>query len=189
MHPSTIRYSRGRLIDDGDPCHSSFIRKRFTMKKQMFNMTLILGAAVFMTGCASVQRGTPTAAATVNVNLARADYTVIGPVKGTSTLESYVLGAVKVIDGDKMIILGFKTFEDQYALLQDPVLPILQMLTLGMSGGPTAEDRAYYKALAATPDADVVVPKSYTKQNSGVPLLATKTEVTFTGKALKLKAD
>ncbi len=104
-------------------------------------------------------------------------------------MQSYVLGLVKIIDGDKLILLGMKTFEDQYAFLQDPGLPILQVLTLGLSGGPTAEDRAYYKALAATPDADVVIPKAYVKQISGIPLLASMKEVTFTGKAVKIKAD
>lgn len=153
-------------------------------------LVLSVGALVLLsTGCASVQRGTPIAATEVSVNLARTDYTVLGSVKGTSTMESYVLGLVRIIDGDKFIILGMKTFEDQYAFQQDPGLPILQFLTLGLSGGPTAEDRAYYKALAATPDADVVVPKAYVKQSSGIPLIASMKEVTFTGKALKFRAD
>ncbi|MEI7899874.1 MAG: hypothetical protein WCK89_06450 [bacterium] len=153
-------------------------------------LALTIGTlALLSTGCASVQRGSPIASTEVSVNLARTDYTVIGPVKGTSTMQSYVLGLVKIIDGDKLILLGMKTFEDQYAFLQDPGLPILQVLTLGLSGGPTAEDRAYYKALAATPDADVVIPKAYVKQISGIPLLASMKEVTFTGKAVKIKAD
>ena len=144
--------------------------------------------ALFSAGCASVQRGTPVAGAEVNVNLARQDYTVIGPVKGTSTLESYVLGLIKIVDGDKVIILNLKTFEDQYALLQAPDSPFA-ILFSALTGSATAEDRAYYKALAATPDADVVIPKAYTKQVSGIPLLASMKEVTFTGKAVKIKAD
>ena len=158
--------------------------------RSLHTLAITLGAlALLSTGCASVQRGAPLAGTDVNVNLSRSDYTVLGPVKGTSTLQSYLLGLIKVVDGDKIIFLGLKTFEDQYAFLQDPGLPILQILTLGFSGGATAEDRAYYKALAATPDADVVIPKAYVKQISGIPLLASTREVTFTGKAVKIKAE
>jgi hypothetical protein len=158
--------------------------------KTIHATALTLGALVLLTsGCASVQRGIPTAPAQISVNLERGDYTVLGSVKGTSTLQSYVFGLFRVVDGDKVIVCGFKTFEDQYAFLQDPGMPILQLLTLGLSGGPTAEDRAYYKALSATPDADAIVPKAYVKQTSGIPLIASTREVSFTGKAIKFKTE
>jgi hypothetical protein len=53
----------------------------------------------------------------------------------------------------------------------------------------SVEERAYYKALAATPDADAVIPKAFTKQSSGFPLLYSEQEATFTGKALKYKSE
>jgi hypothetical protein len=106
---------------------------------------------------------------------------MLGSVKGSSTLKSYFFGIVQIIDGNKSRILWvFKDYEDQYSF-QDPgglnILPV------------SVEDRAYYKALAATPDADAVIPKAFIKQSSGFPFIYEEQEVTFTGKALKYKSE
>lgn len=153
--------------------------------KRITQAILLLLAAELITGCASVQRGTPTVGSRINVNLDRADYKVLGTTKGSSTVKSYLLGAVKVIDGSKVVVLGFKGFEDQYAYYAAPQPTIFSRIF----GRITPEDRAYYKALSATPDADVVLKKSMTKQESTIPILKTETTVTFTGKALKYKVN
>lgn len=148
------------------------------MRNMIVSSLAMTAVAVLMSGCASVQRGTPAAPGQVNINLEKGDYTMMGSVKGTSTVKSYVFGIVQVIDGDKVSVLGIKSFEDQYSF---------------MGPGPgffvSVEDRAYYKALAATPDADAVIPKSFVKQSSGFPFIYEEQEATFTGKALKYKSE
>lgn len=151
------------------------------MKKQIVSLLAMATVSVLMSGCASVQRTTPVAPGLVNINLEKGDYTILGTVKGTSTIKSYFFGVVEVIDGTKVKILCFKDFEDQYSFQNG-------------DGGlfnftVSVEDRAYYKALAATPDADAVIPKAFVKQTSGFPLFYTEKEVTFSGKALKYKSE
>ena len=144
--------------------------------------------AVLASGCASVQRATPAAPGLVTINLDKGDYTMLASVKGSSTVSSYVCGIVQVIDGNKVSILGFKNFEDQYSFQQrEPSL--LDILTFGILRTVSVEDRAYYKALAATPDADAIIPKAFIKQSSGFPILFVEEEATFTGKAVKYKSE
>jgi hypothetical protein len=151
------------------------------MKNLIVSSLAMATVAMLMSGCASVQRGIPSASGLVNINLEKGDYSMLGSVKGSSTLKSYFFGIVQIIDGNKSRILWvFKDYEDQYSF-QDPgglnILPV------------SVEDRAYYKALAATPDADAVIPKAFIKQSSGFPFIYEEQEVTFTGKALKYKSE
>jgi len=115
----------------------------------------------------------------VQLNMARNEYTVLGTVKGTSTLDSYVFGIVQVIDGDKYSILGIGPFEDQLAFSSPGEGWVAS----------TIIDRAYFKALAASPDADAVMPKSCEQTYTGTPFISSTRVVTFTGKAVKYKAD
>lgn len=150
------------------------------MKKMNATVCFLAAAALLAGGCASVQRSTPVAPGQVNINLEKGDYTMLGTVKGTSTVKSFFFGVVQVIDGDKTKILCFKSFEDQYSI---------QPGGLGFLSPVSVADRAYYKALAATPDADTVIPKAFVKQSSGIPFLYQEVEVTFSGKALKYKSE
>jgi len=161
------------------------------MKRFLVSGLTMASMAVLMAGCASVQRGAPVAPALINVNMNKGDYTVLGTVKGTSTVKSYLLGIVQVVDEDKVSFLGIKTWEDQYALLTPPDGPqSLPIIGWFLGGGVSPSDRAYYKALAATPDADAVAAKSWVKQNpASIPLLYSEETVTFTGKALKFKSE
>lgn len=153
------------------------------MKNLIVSSLATLTVAVLMSGCASVQRATPAAPGQVNINLEKGDYTMLGSVKGTSTVVSYFFGAVQIIDGDKVRILGIRSFEDQYSFRSQPngLLDLFKPVSV--------EDRAYYKALAATPDADAVIPKAFIKQSSGFPFICEEEEATFTGKALKYKSE
>lgn len=139
----------------------------------------------------------------MKINLEDTDYTVLPPVKGSSTTTSYVCGVVQVVDGSKVSVLWVKFFEDQYSFrpqreldtidavsaFYPPLWPLFFLRRAGYFKNVSAEDRAYYKALAATPDADVVLESALTKQNSGFPLLCSESSVTFTGKALKYKTE
>jgi hypothetical protein len=132
--------------------------------------TLMLAA-----GCTGITRGTPHAGTYINANMDKNDFEVGATTSGTSTKESYLLGLFPVIDGDKYQILYIKLFEDQYAFQEKESFFV------------DIKDRAYYKALAATPDADAVAMKAWTRTSSGIPLLYNKQEATFQGKALKFK--
>lgn len=137
---------------------------------------------VLATGCSSITRGTPNLGTQIHANMDKNDYEVGATTSGTSTKECYLLGLIQVIDGDKYQVLGIRFFEDQYAFEQKPEG------ILGLLAGPSVRDRAYYKALAATPDADTVAVKAWTETTSGFPLFYSKDEVTFQGKALKFKS-
>ena len=141
---------------------------------------------VLATGCSSITRGAPHSATVINANMDKNDYEVGATTTGTSTKEDYLCGLIQVIDGDKYRILGIKFFEDQYAFVEKNQPGILQLF--GLITPVSVEDRAYYKALAATPDADTVALKAWTKTASGFPLLYCKQEVTFQGKALKFRS-
>jgi uncharacterized protein YceK len=153
------------------------------MKKQVVSLLAMATVSVLMSGCASVQRAMPSAPGMVNINLEKGDYTMLGTVKGSSTVKTYVFGVVQIVDGTKVRVLWvFKDYEDQYSYQNPDGLG--QML-----GRVSVADRAYYKALAATPDADVVIPKSLVKQTSGFPYIYEEEEATFSGKALKYKSE
>jgi len=154
------------------------------MKNLIVSSLAMAALAAGVSGCASVQRATPAAPGVVNINLEKGDYTMLSSVKGSSTIKSYVGGMVQIVDGTKVRVLWvFKDFEDQYSF-QSPPSGLLDLFK-----PVTAADRAYYKALAATPDADAVIPKAFIRQNSGVPFFAEEEEVTFIGKALKYKSE
>jgi len=149
------------------------------MGRLLIQTLFVAGLTLLMAGCASVERYTPIAIAQVHVNMDKSQYTVLGTVKGTSTMDSFFCGFIRVIDGSHVSLLGMKFFEDQYAYYNEK--PSIF--------GVSVEDRAYYKALCATPDADALLRKSSVTQESGTFLLYSQKEVTFTGKAIKYKAD
>ena len=130
----------------------------------------------FLTGCSSITRGTPQSATVINANMDKTDIEVGTSTEGTSTRTSILFGVIQIIDGDKYRLLGMNFFEDQYAFL-----------TPSLFGIVSAEDRAYYKALAATPDADAVVEKAFITTTTGIPYVWETKEVTYTGKAIKYK--
>lgn len=134
-------------------------------------------AALLMTGCSSVTRGAPNAGVSINANMDRNDYEVLGNTSGKSSMSSIFFGAIQIVDGNKLRIVGIPLFEDQFAFSAKPGL-------FSMVG---SEDRAYYKALAATPDADAVAQKAFIKTTSGIPYVWETQEVTYTGKAIKYK--
>ena len=165
---------------------------------------LLAGMAVVMlAGCAGVQRMTPATPGLVNINLPKADYTVLASVKGSSARKSYVCGLVQVTDGTKVRVLGIKFFKEQYSYLRSTEISLRDALFLPLpylipylidskayrQRGVSAEDRAYQKVLAAAPEADVVIEPAVVVQRSGFPLIYLDEEVTVTGKAIKYKAD
>jgi hypothetical protein len=119
------------------------------------------------------------------IGLERDDIEVLHSVKGQSTILSIFGPIVQIIDDTDMRVCGISAIEDKYSFEEPAPFPfsILQNLQLG------AANRAYYKALAAAPDADAVFSKSYQVQRRGIPFIYMKETVTFQGKAFKIKAD
>lgn len=151
------------------------------MKKQIVFSLAMAMAVSLVNGCASVQRTTPIAPGLVNINLGKGDFDMLASVKGSSTSSSYLGGIVQVVDGSKVRLLWIKFFEDQYTFLVPEAV--------GFFTPVSVDDRAYYKALAATPDADAVIPKAFLKQSFGIPILYHEETSTFIGKALKYKSQ
>jgi len=157
------------------------------MKVGVARSTIIsLAAAVCLsvTGCATPWcKGTRSLAGgpCSDLDLKRSDFVVLNQVHGETTETSILLGIVKIIDGNKVEILGARFFKDQTARLP------------GIAGCIPcywrSESRAYYKALAAAPDADGIIERSVTWEKSGVPLLFYTKKTDFQGKAIKLKPD
>jgi hypothetical protein len=107
-------------------------------------------------------------------------------------------GLVEVVDGDKYRVLGINFFQSQYAfqpkdltwqeLFAAGALGVAAVLVYEVFKPVSIEDRAYYKALAAAPDADVVAAKAWvTTRGRGIPMLYSTKRVAFQGKALKFK--
>jgi hypothetical protein len=138
-------------------------------------LTVCAGILALSSGCATATRGTPVARTVINANMNDSDYEVLGTTEGKSTKSTFFFGVVQVVDGSKLQLFGIKFFEDQYAGIDNN------------SASASVENRAYYKALAATPDADSVTAKSVVASTSGLPLVWSTKEVTFQGKALKYK--
>jgi hypothetical protein len=114
----------------------------------------------------------------INTEFSRDDIVVLDRVQGSSTTESICLGLIQIVDGDGLIIVGIPFFEGKYSSLCNK--GIWMNLT---------EQRAYYKALEAAPDADAVFYKSMDYEVSGIPLIWWTETATYTGKGIKLKAD
>ncbi|HVM59510.1 MAG TPA: hypothetical protein VMV72_01475 [Verrucomicrobiae bacterium] len=133
-------------------------------------------------GCATC--GTRAGAPRLNladVELKRSDIVVMERVQGESTETSFLLGLVKLVDGNKVEVLGFPFFKDETARLPGARgwMPWCNLV----------ESRAYYKALAAAPEADAIIERSVTTKRFVVPVFFACKTLTLEGKAIKLKPD
>lgn len=153
------------------------------MQRRALIVTVLLPtiAILILGGCASVMKGAPTAPTSVDVGaMQRSDYVIIDRAEGMSEEVSILFGLIKIIDSNKLKLFYIPFFEEKYAFVEEGFLNTLSV-------GPA--DRAYYKALAAQPDADGIIPRAWAIEERGIPFLFTKKTVTFTGKAIKLKTD
>jgi len=151
------------------------------MKNISFLMIIAVVSMLLMGGCAGASKKTIPqmgfGSLYLETQLSRDDIVVLERVEGTSSTESILLGIVQVIDGENWKILGIPFFEEKYTCVRiDPCV-------VG------TEDRAYYKALEANPEADAVFYSTMDRQSSGIPILWNTETVTFSGKAIMLKAD
>ena len=144
------------------------------MKKVLLIISMVSFLAT--TGCGWAVKQAPHmgfGGVNIETKLEREDIVIMGPVEGTSTRSDF-FGIIQIIDGDKLQILGIPFFKDKYTYFER---------------GNTVLNRAYYKALAATPDADAIFSKSYDEEVEGIPFILGTTTITVKGKAVKLKSD
>lgn len=149
------------------------------LKSISFLVIAVAVSTLFAGGCATKKTAPHIGFGNFDIQttLSRDDIVVLERVEGTSETESILLGTVQVIDGENLKILGISFFKDKFTCVKsDPCLP-------------EAEDRAYHKALEATPEADAVFYKTMDRENGGIPLIWETKKVTFSGKAVTLKAD
>jgi hypothetical protein len=111
----------------------------------------------------------------------RQDLVILNTTEGTSREDAYVLGIVRIIDGTKVEVLGIKFFEDHCASPSGSPFPCCFF-------DPVAA-RAYYNALAKTPEADALIERSSTSNTRGFPFFYRMKEVTYRGKAIQLKTQ
>jgi hypothetical protein len=111
----------------------------------------------------------------------RQDLVILDAVEGTSREDAYVLGLVRIIDRTKWKVLGIKFFEDHCACPYGPSVPCFFV--------DAVSARAYYNALAKAPEADAVIECSSTSRTRGCTLLYQMKEITYRGKAIRLKTQ
>jgi len=116
----------------------------------------------------------------LRADITRSDIVVEDKVEGTSTDTQVLLGLFDIVDGNKVVVLGIPFFKDKWV-----GIPGKNFSDIAAS----AENRAYYNALEKAPDADAVLIKSEVQEQSGIPIFFHTVNVTFSGKALRLKAD
>ncbi len=153
---------------------------------KVLSLVGIVATATLVTGCASVSKTSPhmgISSLEINTQLDRSDIIVLDAVEGTSSVRSILGPVLRIVDGDKIQLLGIRFFEDKSATV--PGVKGLIDINLGVS----AENRAYYDALASMPDADFVFVKSSSEEISGIPYLFETRRVIFRGKGVKIKAD
>ncbi len=143
----------------------------------------VLLLSALLTGCAAGTYKPAVRFGQLNLEtqVPRQDLVILDSVEGSSREDAYVLGLVRIIDGNKWQVLGFKFFEDHCASPYEPMFPCCFF-------DPVAA-RAYYNALEKTPQADAVIERSSTARTRGCPLIYSSREVTYRGKAIQLKAQ
>lgn len=160
--------------------------------KTLHVLTLALAVGLLSAGCNTALRSAPDATPLINMNLDRADYEIMGDVEETSEVTSYC-GLVHIIDNDpsKMIIFGYRTFEDQYEEVSEGVFSDMFAAIGHFFGGGDPVERANYTALTAAEakGADLVIPKRVLRTVRGFGIFYSVESATVKGKAIRIKEE
>jgi hypothetical protein len=138
---------------------------------------LVCSSVLFAAGCMFSQKTAPHMGFgnfSMNTQLSREDIVVLDQVEGTSTTDFILLGLIQIVDGKELRLLGIPFFREKY------------------TGGfwiNSIQHRAYYKALAAAPEADAVFHKSTDYEYGGIPLIWWSETAYYHGRAIRLKSD
>lgn len=145
--------------------------------KQLSLFAAVAVLVAFMSGCTAVSEFKPEAPMIINSQLNRDNIEILDSVKGTSYSKAYCFYAVQSIDG-KIVIFGIGLFDDKYAAIPGHI-----------NIGPSTLSRAYYDALTKHPEADYVIPKTYSRTGFSSFGFYEHTVVEVNGKAVKIKTD
>jgi hypothetical protein len=150
--------------------------------KQIVSFLLIAVFCLsFCAGCSSISKSSPVTGSIIDIGaMKRGDYEVLEKVTGESESTSILCGLIQINDGNlRLFYISFYTDKISiYSAFQGGYL---------MSSNPI--NRAYYNALAKTPDADTVLQKSINFETSGIPCIYSTEKVRIDGKAVKIKTD
>lgn len=139
-------------------------------------------------GCSTAQKTIPhlsVGGMTMEAHIERDDLVVLDTVEASSSTLSILAGLIQIIDGSNVKILGIPFFKDKYTYFSEG----WSLFGIQLIRFTSPEDRAYYKALEAQADADLMFQKSVDREQTGIPFLFEKSTVTFRGKALRFKPD
>jgi len=167
-------------------------------KDDLTRWLLLLGliSLMFFYGCSGIQKQVPVSDWTSNAEpkLGRSDFVVLDRVEGVSNTQTF-FWIIQVVDGSGVQLFGIKFFEDQYAY--EPIQQVFGPLgviffpftMLSNLFNDKTEERAYYKAMAKVPDADSILRRSITVEQTGIPIVYHSRTVKCSGKAIKIKTD
>ena len=123
-----------------------------------------LASIIFIGGCGGNYRAMPHimfSNFSIRAEITRDDIEVLNSIAGTSSTKNIFFGVIQIVD-DKDLRFFWTADSNK---------------------------RAYQRALNAAPDADAVFYKSMYSEWEGIPPFVWEDTVTYTGKAIKLKAD
>ena len=152
--------------------------------KGMVFLGAIVAASFTVAGCGAAQRTKPHMTfgdLNIQTDFERDDVVVLDRVDGTSKTFTCLFGLIRVIDDEKLQLLGIKFFKDKYTYFRHPLFSWLT--------GATTADRAYYKTLESQDEADAILVKSWDNEDDGLPLIWHTKTITVRGKAVKFKPD
>ncbi len=135
-------------------------RKRLVL---LFSITT-LASIIFVGGCGNNYRATPHirfSNFSIRAELQRDDIEILNRVAGTCSTKNIFFGIIQIVDGRDIRL--FWTAD--------------------------TNNRAYQRALNATPEADAVFYKSVYSEWEGIFPIVWIDTVTYTGKAIQLKTD
>jgi hypothetical protein len=162
------------------------------MSKKLLLLAVVAALLSFNTGCTTSSKASPmldyNSGVTFEGGIERQDYVVLDRVVGSSMSQKYLLGLVEVVEPDvaaeggeqKIVVFGIPFFHEKKVPVSKGFFGL---------GADNVANRAYYKALAAQPEADVILHRSIETKTSGIPFLWEDRTVTYVGKAIRLKSN
>jgi hypothetical protein len=152
-----------------------------SQKQKIIILLIAVYCLSLCAGCSSISKSAPVTASIIDVgSMKRTDYEVLDKVTGESESTFILCGLIQINDGN-LKLFGIPFYTEK--------ISIYSAFQSGYLSDSTPIYRAYYNALAKTPDADTVLQKSLNFETSGVPCIYSTEKVRIDGKAVKIKTD
>ncbi len=151
-------------------------------------LTLLI--LLFLSGCSTTRNSMPVTQIEFDASqLERSEYVILDNVTGISSTQYILGGLIQIIDANypdakpedkKVKFLGIRFYKAENYATQEPK---------GCLYVATTADRAYYKALSQSFDADSIIQQKFNRHIHGFPGIVQTEVITFCGKAIQLKSD